>query len=124
MLTGDADIAAERQILARYPDLRADVLLLGHHGSKTSSDLTFLQALQVKTALNSAGFDNPYSHPATDVKARLQLLNIPLFNTAELGAIRVQFTDERLIFAFWRQQPWLAWLENVADNAESIDSTR
>lgn len=124
LLTGDADIAAERQILARYPDLRADVLLLGHHGSKTSSDLTFLQALQVKTALNSAGFHNPYSHPATDVKARLQLLNIPLFNTAELGAIRMQFTDERLIFAFWRQQPWLAWLENVADNAESIDSTR
>lgn len=124
LLTGDADIAAEREILARYPDLRAEVLLLGHHGSKTSSDLAFLQALQVKTALNSAGFDNPYSHPATDVKARLQLLNIPLFNTAELGAIRMQFTDERLIFAFWRQQPWLAWLENVADNAESIDSTR
>ncbi len=124
LLTGDADIAAEREILARYPDLRAEVLLLGHHGSKTSSALAFLQALQVKTALNSAGFDNPYSHPATDVKARLQLLNIPLFNTAELGAIRMQFTDERLIFAFWRQQPWLAWLENVADNAESIDSTR
>ena len=124
LLTGDADVAAERQIMRQRPELRADVLLLGHHGSKTSSDLAFLQQLQPKIAVNSAGYDNPYRHPALQVKARLDILQIPLYNTAEVGAIRIELADEKLILGFWRQQPWLGWLENVTDNAESPDLTR
>lgn len=124
LLTGDADIAAERQIIARYPNLRADVLVLGHHGSKTSSDLAFLKTIQPKIAVNSAGYDNPYRHPAVDVKARLELLQIPLYTTADVGAISIEFGDKQLGLQLWRHQPWLAWVENVADNAETPDLTR
>ena len=124
LLTGDADIAAERQIIIQHAKLRADVLVLGHHGSKTSSDLLFVKTLEPKVALNSAGYDNPYHHPSEQVKARLALLQIPLYTTADVGAIRLELTDEKLTMAFWRQQPWLAWVENVTDNAESPDLTR
>ena len=124
LLTGDADTAAEQQILNRFPKLQTDVLLLGHHGSKTSSDLAFLTAIDAKIALNSAGYDNPYRHPSAQVQARLELLQTPLYNTADVGAISLEFGDEQLQLKTWREQLWLAWVENVTDNAETPDLTR
>lgn len=124
LLTGDADTAAEQQILNRFPKLQTDVLLLGHHGSKTSSDLAFLTTIDAKIALNSAGYDNPYRHPSAQVQARLELLQTPLYNTADVGAISLEFGDEQLQLKTWREQLWLAWVENVTDNAETPDLTR
>ena len=79
------------------------MLILGHHGSKTSSDLAFLKALQLKIALNSAGYDNPYRHPSDEVLAKLSLLQIPLYTTADMGAIRLELHDEHLTISTWRQ---------------------
>ncbi len=70
MLTGDAPIEVERFILSKYGDvasstfdLRSDVLKLGHHGSKTSTALEFLQNLRPEFLIVSAGKDNRYGHP-------------------------------------------------------------
>ncbi len=124
LLTGDADIAAERAIMAREPKLQTDILLLGHHGSKTSSDIHVLQQLSAQVALNSAGFDNPYRHPAPEVLAKLSLLRIPYYGTAERGAIRVDMQTAELTMQFWRQRYFLAWVENLTVHAETHALTR
>ncbi|MEB3753471.1 DNA internalization-related competence protein ComEC/Rec2 [Acinetobacter sp. MD2(2019)] len=88
LVMGDAGQLAEQRILQDYPHLKVDVLLLGHHGSRHSSSSQFLKQLHPKIAIASAGFDNRYRHPSIEVKKHLQNLNIPLYNTAELGSIR------------------------------------
>ncbi len=124
LLTGDADIAAERAIVAKVPNLKTDILLLGHHGSKTSSDVQVLKQLSPLVALNSAGFDNPYRHPAPEVLAKLSLLQIPYYGTAEHGAIRVDLATDHLALQFWRQHLFLGWVENLTVHAETDALTR
>jgi competence protein ComEC len=57
-----------------------------HHGSKTSSSLPFLQALQPRLALVQAGYRNRFGHPASEVVARYQGLGIPLVESSRCGA--------------------------------------
>lgn len=69
MLTGDAPVEVERFIISENKlsnspsNVRADVLKLGHHGSKTSTAPEFLEAVQPTYAIVSAGKDNRYGHP-------------------------------------------------------------
>ncbi|MCL2407252.1 MAG: DNA internalization-related competence protein ComEC/Rec2, partial [Defluviitaleaceae bacterium] len=91
LFTGDIEAAAEREILfmfGQYP-IRADVLMLAHHGSRTSSTQSFLDAVSPRVAVNSAGRHNPFGHPHIDVVTRLYDMGIPLFSTSNSGAIRL-----------------------------------
>ena len=71
--TGDAGVHVEEAILARLaPErLRADLLKLGHHGSRTSSSVAWLRATRPAIAVVSAGRDNRYGHPHAITLARL-----------------------------------------------------
>jgi competence protein ComEC len=124
LLTGDASKDVEMQLLRAYPTLKADVLLLGHHGSQTSTSLRFLQQLQPALALNSSGWQNPYRHPAASVTASLALLQIPMWNTAESGAITLTFTEQQLILQSVRHGRLVKWLENLPAHAETPITTR
>src|SRR5690606_9406362 len=64
LLMGDAGWETEYQLLQDYPELQVDVLILGHHGSQHSSAYQFLQVLQPKLAIASAGKFNRYGHPS------------------------------------------------------------
>jgi competence protein ComEC len=91
LLTGDIEAAQEQSLLAdpaRAPLLRADVLLVPHHGSKTSSTPEFLQAVQPRHALVQAGYRNRYGHPAAEVQARYADLRINLVTSPRCGAAR------------------------------------
>ena len=87
LLMGDAGWEAEYRILQRYPNLKVDVLVLGHHGSQHSSSFAFLKQLQPRLAIISAGFGNRYGHPSPATLARLQALNIPFMSTIQHGSI-------------------------------------
>jgi competence protein ComEC len=63
-----------------------DVLLVPHHGSKTSSSLPFLQALAPQMALVQAGYRNRFGHPAPEVVARYRMQGVALVETARCGA--------------------------------------
>ncbi|KKQ34168.1 MAG: hypothetical protein US50_C0059G0001 [Candidatus Nomurabacteria bacterium GW2011_GWB1_37_5] len=67
--------------------LRSDVLKLGHHGSKTSSSETLLQAVDAEYAIISAGKNNKYGHPNKEVLDRLNKYKIPILGTYENGTI-------------------------------------
>lgn len=89
LFTGDAEAEAEAEMIERGHNLRADILKLGHHGSRTSSTQGFLDAVQPQIAIYSAGKDNSYHHPHEEVIARLHDMNIAVFGTDVHGTIRV-----------------------------------
>ena len=72
--------------------LKADVLKLGHHGSRSSSCAAFLNAVGAKYALASLGKDNDYGHPHESVLNRLAARGMTLYRTDESGCVAV-FTD-------------------------------
>ncbi len=87
LITGDLSAAAERQLLAEYdlPDL--EVLVVGHHGSKHSTDPELLDATAPDVAIISVGADNSYGHPAQEVLDRLTNAGCAVFRTDLHGTI-------------------------------------
>ena len=73
LLTGDIEADAERHLVAVAGDkLRADVLKVGHHGSRTSTTQSFLELVNPRSAVISSGRENQYGHPHGDVLQRLE----------------------------------------------------
>ncbi|MDP4536933.1 DNA internalization-related competence protein ComEC/Rec2 [Alkalimonas collagenimarina] len=113
LLPGDIHRQQEQQLLQRYPDLTADLLVLPHHGSNTSSSLAFLQQLQVRVALNSAGRHRGFQHPSAQVQDRLDVLQIPLWNTADHGAIQIALSPDFVQIYSNRASRLPFWLDSV-----------
>ncbi len=87
LLTGDIEREQEAALLAAAPDaLRSDVLIVPHHGSKTSSTGAFLDAVQPKVAVFQAGYRNRFGHPAPEVLARYRERGIEVDVTPSCGA--------------------------------------
>jgi competence protein ComEC len=100
ILTGDAERAVEQELVAAGAELRADVLKVGHHGSRTSSTEEFLDAVRPDYALISAGKENRFGHPHREVVRRLQDQGAHVFRTDELGDPSIHVDEEGLcIFA-------------------------
>ncbi|THD07888.1 DNA internalization-related competence protein ComEC/Rec2 [Metallibacterium scheffleri] len=93
LLSGDIGARSERALAQDGPMTghasQPLVLLLAHHGSRFSSTDALLDALRPRLALVSAGYRSSYGHPHPDVLARLRVRGVPLFNTADHGALRV-----------------------------------
>ena len=88
LFMGDASKEIEKQLMDTY-DLKADVIKIGHHGSNTSSDAAFLDSLDCKIALISAGYKNKYDHPSTETLKTLDHLHIHTFCTSTDGSIAI-----------------------------------
>ncbi len=91
LLPGDAERAAEARLVERVgPALRADVLVAGHHGARTSSTDAFLDAVSPAQVIVTAGFGNRYGHPHAETLARLAARGILVHRTDRSGAIRFE----------------------------------
>ena len=88
LFMGDASKEIEKQLMDAY-DLKADVIKVGHHGSNTSSDAAFLDSLDCRIALISAGYKNKYDHPSTETLKTLDHLHIHTFCTSTNGSIAI-----------------------------------
>ena len=86
LLTGDLEAQQEAQ-LAQGSNLRADLLMAPHHGSRTSSSAALLEAVQPRAVVVQAGYRNRFGHPAAEVMARYQQANIRVVQTVHCGAL-------------------------------------
>jgi len=87
LFTGDAETKSETDMLKRPDLLNADVLKVGHHGSDTSTSLKFLNAVNPKYAVISAGKDNKYGHPKSAIVNRLKKSKVTIYRTDTQGTI-------------------------------------
>ncbi|MGQ0711463.1 MAG: ComEC/Rec2 family competence protein [Rhodoferax sp.] len=88
LLTGDLERAQEQRLVQQQPGaLAADLLLVPHHGSKTSSSAEFLQAVRPRHAWVQSGYRNRYGHPAAPVLQRYREQGIALYDTVHCGAL-------------------------------------
>jgi competence protein ComEC len=85
LFTGDIEGHAEAALLAQGTRLRADVLKVPHHGSRTSSSDAFLRAVSPTLAVISAGAVNPFGHPHPEVLERLRSHNARIIDIGERG---------------------------------------
>ncbi|GGB04489.1 DNA internalization-related competence protein ComEC/Rec2 [Macrococcus hajekii] len=91
MLMADLPLAGETILEDRICSRPADVLKVGHHGSKTSTSDVLLNCLKPKYAVISAGRNNRFGHPHTEVIEKLQSRDITILNTQSEG--KVEFTN-------------------------------
>ena len=94
LFMADAESEVEKELLEEDADLSADVLKIGHHGSKTSTTDEFLDNVNPKYAVVSCGNGNDYNHPYGAVTKRFEDKNIPLYRTDELGDIVITVKDD------------------------------
>lgn len=93
LLPGDLSEKAEALLMRNGQELRSDVLVLGHHGSRTSSSTGFILAVGPSLGIVSAGADNHYGHPSPATLARFAALHIPVRSTLEEGDIVVKMNS-------------------------------
>jgi competence protein ComEC len=96
LLTGDAEADAERALVSDGDDLACDVLKVAHHGSRTSSTQTFVDAARPALAVVSVGQDSSYGHPHAEVLRRLRDSGALVLTTGERGTITVSTDGEDL----------------------------
>lgn len=96
LLVGDVERGTEARLLAEHASLRADVLKVGHHGSRTSTTSAFLAAVHPRYALISAGPGNRFGHPHAETLRTLRSGRAAMLRTDLGGSLRV-LTDGRTI---------------------------
>lgn len=89
LFTGDAGVEVERALLKAYENLEADVLHVGHHGSKTSTSKAFITHINPVMAIVSSGKNNRYNHPHPDVVSLIEGQGIVMLDTQNEGSISI-----------------------------------
>ena len=111
LLSGDIEASAEKSLIKRQPRLlKSDILIVPHHGSKTSSTIPFLNAVSPEYALFPMGYRNRYGFPKEVVLKNYQLLNTEIFRSDRDGAISVKLTPGKALeFQRFRDQSRRIW---------------
>jgi competence protein ComEC len=102
MLTGDSTLKTEKIILGEYMETALDstVLKVGHHGSRTSTSSSFVDAVSPEYSVISLGKDNKYGHPHKETLDTLISLGAQIFRTDILGTIIMQSNGQNVSFSY------------------------
>lgn len=104
LLPGDLDAAGEKDLLARYgAELRSQVLLPAHHGSRSSSTEAFVVAVQPEWAIFSVGYRNRFNHPADEIEQRYHRHRVRIRRTDRDGAITLHLAQGAITVTEYRQ---------------------
>lgn len=117
LLTGDLERPMEGKLLAEDLAGHADVLKVGHHGSRTSSIQPFLDSVSPSVAIISAGYENSFGHPNAEVLKRLNGLHAAVMRTDLDGLVTVATDGRRLWFdqMAWHPADRVPWYPFQAD---------
>jgi competence protein ComEC len=100
LLLGDLGAGAESALVRSGADLRADVLVLPHHGSRTSTSAMLLRAVAPSVAVASAPCSGRFGMPHPSVRERLRAAGAPLWWTGRDGAVRIRVGDRLAVLPF------------------------
>lgn len=110
LLPADVERRSEQALLASGATLAADVLVAGHHGSRTSSTPAFVEAVSPRAVIFPVGYRNRFGHPHQDVVARFAERGAALYRTDRDGAVLVNVVAGRAIeigrYRALRQRYW------------------
>lgn len=110
LATSDIEAPEELALLGRYRgDLAADVLLVPHHGSRTSSTPAFIAAVGAPDVLVPVGYRNRFGHPKADVMARYAAQGARIWRTDRDGALRVELRAAGVLIGAWRGEHARYW---------------
>lgn len=121
LLSGDIEMAAEAELVGlRSAELGSDVLVAPHHGSKSSSSAAFVDAVQPKHVIFTAGYLNRFKHPSPKVVARYQGAASAIYRSDYHGAITVTVLSELsgepgVKLSGWRQDKKRYWHDDFAE---------
>jgi competence protein ComEC len=96
LLTGDIEREAETRLVATNDDLRADVLKVAHHGSRTSSTEAFLSRVRPLYAVISVAAPSPFGHPHEETIKHLVSVKAHILRTSNCGAVTISTDGEDL----------------------------
>ena len=109
LFSGDIEKKAEISLVSGFRrwvaqehleySLQSDILIAPHHGSKTSSSFTFLNAVKPLHVLFSAGYRSQFGHPHTNILERYNKKGVMAFNTAESGALTYRFSSKSSVYS-------------------------
>jgi len=105
LLTGDAEVEAEADMMRAGLPLKADLLKVGHHGSRGSSSAPFLAAVAPRWAVIQVGADNDFGHPHPEVLRRLEAAGAEVLRTDRQGRIEA-ISDGRALELRTRARSW------------------
>ena len=110
LLPGDIEWPAEEELLRTAPQrLRSTALVAPHHGSNTSSTLSFVTAVAPRYVVFAVGYRNRYGFPARRVVARYRAVGARLLDTASGGATTIRFGAGQPTVERYRQRSHHYW---------------
>jgi len=110
LLTADIEEQVEQRLLAKHRDkLAADLLIVPHHGSKSSSTESFISAVMPDYAVFTVGNRNRYGHPKSEVVQRYADMGVETLRSDQDGAILVEMDEQGLQVERYRKTHWRYW---------------
>jgi competence protein ComEC len=127
LLTGDLEAKSEARLLRSDPSsLRADVLVVPHHGSRTSSTPAFIHAVAPTIAVFACGYHNRFGHPRPDIVARYEAASVRMLRTDLEGAVTLSFAPGTPLLPIsardQRRRYWMDVPERVAAEPDLISA--
>jgi competence protein ComEC len=96
LFTGDLEEEGEQRIIGEYDRLfPVTILKAGHHGSRTSSSVPFIEAARPSITVFSAGRENRYGHPHPEITERFSHYGLPAVSTADYGTMTYSFRPDK-----------------------------
>lgn len=128
LITADIGRSTEEKLVFRSAaGLKADVLVVPHHGSRFSSSEGFVGEVHPRLAVFSAGYRNHFGHPVPEVVARYRAAGAQILRTDYQGAVTVRFLrGQGMRAATWRETASHYWQEsqNHLQSAETLEESR
>ena len=109
LITGDIEKQVERFLVENNNELNADLMLVPHQGSKTSSTPAFIDAVNPSLAVVAAGYQNHYGHPHPTIMKRYQDAGINVLSTIEHGTIEIAIDQNGMVWNSYRTKNRRFW---------------
>lgn len=123
LFTGDMEEEAEGDILSSKKSVQADVLKVGHHGSRSSSSEAFLEAVAPSYAVISCGEDNSYGHPHAKTLNALRKMGVQVFRTDEQGTVTASSNGSQITWNCAPSDTWKAGESTQSQDTQKVENT-